>query len=319
MADPLESEVTVEAPGPRAQWKGPLGDAGWALAWLDYAVYTAEHAVVVMSLIAMTVVEFVYILSIYVTEQKINLARFQDPAQEAPIPWSAVVLLGFVWALVFSVVGSTRLGRGADGAPRPWPLRLLASLGLLAAVVGFASLTLVLQSSAQFYLLLVALVMGPTLAYFWRRGQKGAVGVLAGVTLGALGLAWAVPEGYSWADKRALFLLLWVGFLGASMATRQGKHIKLDIARKLCPPRLLRWYNALSYFVAASFTGFLVYLGWIYMFHEDYGRFWSRTVPGEIPDWLVVLAIPVSLLLMTLRFAAKAVAAVVAPAEEVRS
>lgn len=314
MAGPMESGAEVKAPGPREAWQGPFGGAGWALAWVDYAIYTAEHALVVMALIAMTLIEFVYILSVYVTEQKIILAQYQDPALQPEFPLASAVLLGFLWMLLFSVVNATSLGRQGEDRLRPLPLRIGAATGLLVAVMGFSALTLWLESS-WFYMLLVAGVMGPTLYYFQRRQQSTAVKVLGGVTLLMLALAWWAPEGYSWADKRALFLLLWVGFLGASMAARQGRHIKLDIARKFCPKHLLRWFNGASYLVAAAFTGFLVYLGGIYMFHEDYGRFWARTIPGEIPDWVLVMAIPVSFLLITLRFAARGVASLAGYAE----
>ncbi len=315
MAGPLDAGGEVRPPGPREAWDGPLGGAGWALAWIDYGIYSLEHALVVISLITMTLIEFVYILSVYVIEQSITLKRFQDPAMDAEIPWAALVLLGFLTVLLFSVVNNTILGRAPateaeeEGALRPLPLRIGATVGLLGAVMGFASLTRVLETSGSFYLLFVLMVMGPTLAYFWKLGKQSTTAVLGLVTLVMMYLAWTAPEGFSWADKRALFLLLWVGFLGASMAARQGRHIKLDIARKICPARLLHVLNGLSYLVASAFTGFLVYLGYIYMFNPDYGRFWARTIPGEIPDWLIVAAIPVSFLMISARFLARSVRA----------
>ena len=118
-----------------------------------------------------------------------------------------------------------------------------------------------------------------------------------------------------WADKRALFMLLWASFLGASMAAKQGRHLKIDIARKICPPRLLKYLNAVSYGTAALFTGSLVFISGIYMFHEDYGRFWTRTTPGEIPDWLLVSAIPIAFTIIALRFGARSITSLLAPAE----
>ena len=105
-------------------------------------------------------------------------------------------------------------------------------------------------------------------------------------------------DGYSWAPNVALTLLLWMAFLGASMATYQGRHLTIDAIRKAIPERAMPWFNAVSLLVAAAFTGLLLYLSWEYYLK----RLDDPVEPGRVPDHIKVLAIPASLALVTVRF-----------------
>ncbi|MEE2789501.1 MAG: TRAP transporter small permease subunit, partial [Myxococcota bacterium] len=44
--------------------------------------------------------------------------------------------------------------------------------------------------------------------------------------------------GYVWSQELALILLAWVAFIGASMATRAGRHIQVDALSKILPARV---------------------------------------------------------------------------------
>ena len=97
----------------------------------------------------------------------------------------------------------------------------------------------------------------------------------------------------------ALFLLLWTCFIGASMVTSKARHLRIDAPRKAVPEQHLHMFNAVSFTVAALFTGALCVLSAMYFIN----RLGGQTAEGEIPDWLKVLAIPVALGLVTIRFA----------------
>jgi TRAP-type C4-dicarboxylate transport system permease small subunit len=189
---------------------------------------------------------------------------------------------------------------------------------ILGVTVGAGALTLALggENSSWLYVLVVIGLLGPVTWSLFKRGRtKDAVGLSIGIAVGLVAAFTLIPEGFSWADKRALFMLLWSSFIGASMAAKLGRHLKIDLTRKMCPPRFLKYFNAASYGTAALFTGSLVFISAIYMFHEDYGRFWARTIPGEIPDWLLVLAIPLAFTIIALRFGARGLTALFAPAD----
>lgn len=310
MANPLEGDVKIVAPGPREDWKGPLGGLGWSVAWADFALYTVEHILVVTALIAMTVVEFVYLLSLFAVNQKIELAKVSDGGA---VPWALPAMVGFVWLMAYAAM------RGRAETARPAAVRAGLATVVLAGVIGVGALTLWLggDKSPWFYAIIVVGLLGPIgYALFTKGNKRAAVGVGVGMLVGLFAAFTVVPEGFSWADKRALFMLLWASFFGASMAAKQGRHLKIDLTRKLCPPRFLKYLNTVSYGVAALFTGSLVFIAGIYMFHEDYGRFWSRTTPGEIPDWLLVSAIPIAFTIIALRFGARSVASLLGSAED---
>ena len=102
----------------------------------------------------------------------------------------------------------------------------------------------------------------------------------------------------SWTHSYALVLLLWTCFIGASMATSKAKHLRIDAPRKAVPRRHMHRFNAVSFLVAGLFTGTLCYLSVIYFLN----RLGGQTAEGEVPDWIKVLAIPVALTIVTVRF-----------------
>ncbi len=305
MANPLEGDVQIVAPGPRSAWKGPLGGLGWSAAWADYLVYIVEYVLVIAALVTMTVVEFVYLVSLFAVNQKIELAKV---AEGGAVPWALPGIAIFLWMMAYAAT------RGRGETARAVPVRLGMATGILAAVIGIGGLTLWLggERSSWYYVLVVVGLLGPIVFGLYKKGKnRAAIGIGVGMVLGIVAAFTLVPDGFSWADKRALFMLLWASFFGASMAAKQGRHLKIDLARKICPPRFLKYLNTVSYAFAAFFTGALVFISGIYMFHEEYGRFWARSTPGEIPDWLLVCAIPLAFTIIALRFGARSIAAAV--------
>jgi len=45
--------------------------------------------------------------------------------------------------------------------------------------------------------------------------------------------------GFLWADPLLRYLVVWVGFLGAALATKEGKHLGIDFLNRYLQPRLL--------------------------------------------------------------------------------
>lgn len=305
----LNTGVEVKAPGPRQSYDGPLGGFGWAMSWLDYVAYSIERGVVVVAMLTMVTVEFVYILYENVNTQRLVLQNWSSGTQGAGFPIGLLLLVAFIGLLMAAIVQNTALGKLSDGSPRPAGHRAAATLVLLGGVIGLSALSILvgLERSWVFYVVVVLLVGAGVVGDFWQRGKRQVAGWLVLGWAAALYAAANAPSGYSWADDYALFLLMWMGFLGGSMATRQRMHIRLDVARKFCPRGGLHIFNAVSDLIAASFTGVLVYLSYLYLFKPGIGRYYAYTAPGELPDWLLVGAIPMSLLLIMTRFAGRAV------------
>ena len=175
---------------------------------------------------------------------------------------------------------------------------LLAFCGLSAF---FAFVVLMLRAHPKWTCLTVAFLGGAYAAVYLARRKSSirdwAVLVLA---VGAFaGFSTTVGERFSsWTHSYAMFLLLWTCFIGASMATSKAKHLRIDAARKAVPREYMGRYNAVSFLFAALFTGAFCYLSATYFVN----RLGGQTTEGEIPDWLKVLAIPVALGIVTLRF-----------------
>jgi TRAP-type C4-dicarboxylate transport system permease small subunit len=113
------------------------------------------------------------------------------------------------------------------------------------------------------------------------------------------------PEGIVWAPAVGLCLLLWVGLMGASMATYKSRHLALEMGEKLWPEKARPAMRAVSKLVTASFTLFLAGLG-LASTYGHYGSWMedplSAIIPSaELPKWLVFSVVPFAFGVMTVR------------------
>lgn len=118
---------------------------------------------------------------------------------------------------------------------------------------------------------------------------------------------WRFPTGIAGAQKFALGFMVWAGFLGASLATRARRHIVLDAVKKKLDPVVLPWFSFLGALATAAFTATLGYLASHKLATqiEEWSASGGRIHVFEalpIPEWLVTLALPVSLFLIAARF-----------------
>jgi TRAP-type C4-dicarboxylate transport system permease small subunit len=106
--------------------------------------------------------------------------------------------------------------------------------------------------------------------------------------------------GISWGDAVVRYLVLWVGFVGAALATRENKHITIDVLSRWVSGRGSIYLDAVSYFCSTVICGLLTYaaIGFI-KFESQMGS----TTFFSLPVWLPELIIPVTFGLMTFRFA----------------
>lgn len=106
-------------------------------------------------------------------------------------------------------------------------------------------------------------------------------------------------EGILWGDIFLRHLVLWVGFLGASLATRQEKHINIDLFTRFLSQRgkdISRLItNLFSFLICVVLTD----ASWRFVQDE---QLMGTTVFNDIPAWYFQIIIPVGFLLMALRF-----------------
>ena len=110
-------------------------------------------------------------------------------------------------------------------------------------------------------------------------------------------------SGLIWADPLLRYLVLWVGLLGAVLATRYGKHITIDIFSHLLPARGVCWLNLLLNLFASVVCGFLTWAAFLFIKNEiAFGG--GRELVG-IPVWGWNLIFPFAFALMAVRFLVK--------------
>ncbi len=115
-------------------------------------------------------------------------------------------------------------------------------------------------------------------------------------------LRYVFDAGIPWAEELARYLMVWAGFLGGSLATRDGRHISIDIIPRLLPEESAIKTLAVrfTYLVAAGFCFFLFYVGYNFVSRSmAIGRY-SQSM--HIPMWIVQVIIPASAMFMGLRF-----------------
>ena len=105
--------------------------------------------------------------------------------------------------------------------------------------------------------------------------------------------------GIAWGDPLVRYLVLWVGFIGASLATKEGKHIIIEIFSRWFSGHGSRYLKATSYLVSAFVCGLLTFAGWTFVKNEAQ---MGTTTFLEIPAWIPQIIIPVTFALITLRF-----------------
>jgi TRAP-type C4-dicarboxylate transport system permease small subunit len=115
------------------------------------------------------------------------------------------------------------------------------------------------------------------------------------------------PAGLAWAQPLGLILTLWVAFLGASMATKENLHLKVEAVQKVLPEHIKRISGLLSGLLTAGFCMLLAYLAyaWVVSMKELWAT--SNHLGGlhdgiAIPKWVSFSVVPLAYMLMGLRF-----------------
>ena len=106
--------------------------------------------------------------------------------------------------------------------------------------------------------------------------------------------------GIDWGDTLVRYLVVWVAFIGAAIATKEGKHITIDF--------LSRWITGVgsTAILIISLLSSTVICGLLTIAAVKFVGFEAQigsTIFFVFPAWVPALIIPVTFGLMTLRFA----------------
>ena len=113
-------------------------------------------------------------------------------------------------------------------------------------------------------------------------------------------------RGFPWAEELARYLMIWAGFLGASIATRQQRHLKIDILPRFLPAdgQAKVVVKRMASLISAGFCFFLVKVG--YDFVANSFKFGRTSTSLGLPMWIVQLSIPFTTCVIACRFLGQA-------------
>lgn len=110
--------------------------------------------------------------------------------------------------------------------------------------------------------------------------------------------------GFVAADPLIYQLVLWIGLVGAVIASREKSHITIDIVSRFATGRWLAFIQTITYLFSA---GICLFLAWISIrFIRDERAFSDAELLG-IPVWIWQIILPVSFLIIGSRYAKYAV------------
>ena len=108
--------------------------------------------------------------------------------------------------------------------------------------------------------------------------------------------------GITWGDSLVRYLLVWVGFIGAAIATKEGKHITIDVVSRWLTESKSNTIRLISHFFSAAICGLLTLAAIKFIrFEAQMGSI----AFFKLPVWVPEIIIPVTFGLMTLRFAVR--------------
>jgi TRAP-type C4-dicarboxylate transport system permease small subunit len=108
--------------------------------------------------------------------------------------------------------------------------------------------------------------------------------------------------GIPWADIAARELVMWVGILGAVLATKEDKHFQIDVLTRFLAQRKQKWFRSFSDFVAGVVCYFLGKASLTFL-----GIDAGETTFLNIPVVIVELIIPVGFYLLMVQFGFRSV------------
>ena len=157
--------------------------------------------------------------------------------------------------------------------------------------------------------LLVMRTSAGTKAWPWSKALAAALALTVTGTAAVVLVLVVLPNGLIWGPSAALVGMLWSGFLGASLATYEKKHLALELADKIWPQRWQRAVKGLALLLTTALCALLSVLAW-YSVRAHFDTWQADPEAGTLlptawPRWVLLVALPIAWSLISLRFLAE--------------
>ncbi len=131
--------------------------------------------------------------------------------------------------------------------------------------------------------------------FLCRYATMGLVAGIAVVIAASVFWRYALNDALSWSEELAKYLMIWMVFVGAPIALRQGAHVAIELLPQALPERAKQLLFALVFLIVAALMVMFVYRGLTFAWN---GRTQIMiTVGGYSMFWLFV-SIPLGSLIM---------------------
>lgn len=105
--------------------------------------------------------------------------------------------------------------------------------------------------------------------------------------------------GFIWADEMLRMLVLWLAVAGAVAASRNDKHINIDVLNRFLPDRFALLVKVLVHLFTAVVCGFVA---WHSLAFVQMSREFEDVLLGNIPAWILQAVLPVGFGLIAWRY-----------------
>jgi TRAP-type C4-dicarboxylate transport system permease small subunit len=105
--------------------------------------------------------------------------------------------------------------------------------------------------------------------------------------------------GLDWGDSLVRNLVLWIGFIGATLATKEGKHINIDAVSRWLPSLGKNLVALITHLFSFCICCLLTYAAIKFIKNEVQ---MAKLTFLSIPAWVPELILPFTFILMTFRF-----------------
>lgn len=136
--------------------------------------------------------------------------------------------------------------------------------------------------------------------------QRIEDGILVGLMLTMIGMAVVqigmrnlFDAGIIWGDSLVRVLVLWIGLMGAMVASRTDNHIRIDVISRYLPGPAKRFTAFITHLFTTMVCGTMTWysVSFVRMEMAD-----NLTAFSNVPAWVCELIIPVAFFVMALRY-----------------
>lgn len=112
--------------------------------------------------------------------------------------------------------------------------------------------------------------------------------------------------GIVWADGATRLIVLWLALLGAMAASRDNRHIAINVVDRFLPYALRRAAFVLRHLFTSAICAVLAWYSWVFV--RD-SREFGDTLLGDWPAWWFQIVMPIAFGLIAYRYLLRALGA----------